>query len=463
MTVTGLPDEVSPDGVAAPGGPAISLTWLGSPWAVAALALLARAVFGVVYWGQDVWLTGPAFAAAQGGDPSKYAGIVANILAGDGFTFEGRPTARVGPMLPYVMAGVFKLVGTSFWSLLVANGVFGAAAAFAVWRIATALYGDVRIAALAGVFVALNPGLLHWSAMLMTQGLCIALLTWGVLQLVEFVRTGRTFRMAAGGILLALAALTRAEVLLTALLIPFAMWLGGRRAEPQGLGRSTLAFVAAAVLTLAPWTVRNYLVFGALLPVTSSSGVVFLHGNGPQYAGVGIWDPQVWRLPPEGALTALGRTDLVTGGSPAPAAEDEVTQRGRAWRIALRYLAEHPGEYLKRCLGRLLTLWLPWTPVMSPLHRVAKGSLWVAVVPTGFWALWRSRHLALAGPVTVPIVGTTLVLTGLLLDPALAYRTPAEAFLAVFAAAGWILVWERIRWRVVARAEDSRSTAVGTR
>jgi hypothetical protein len=45
----------------------------------------------------------------------------------------------------------------------------------------------------------------------------------------------------------------------------------------------------------------------------------------------------------------------------------------------------------------------------------------------------------------VPIFATTLVLTLILLDPALAYRTPAEPFLGVFAAWGWVTLWRR--WR----------------
>lgn len=431
--------------VEAPRGGATTRGWLWCPAGVAALALAARVAFGIAHWGGEVWLSGPAFAGTQGGDPSKYAAIIAGILDGKGFAFEGRPSARAGPMLPYVLAGVFAVLGTNFWSLLLANGIFGAAAAWAVWRIAVGLYGDVRIAALAGLFVALNPGLVFASTMITTQGLCVALLAWGVVHALAFVRSDGAARMAVAGILLGLATLTRAEVLLSSLLIALAVWWHGRRAGSSRVGRGALAFVVALVLTLTPWTVRNYLVFGVLLPLTSSSGVVFLHGNGPQYAGVGIWDPEVWRVPPADALIALGRTDLAPPGSAAPPVEDEVTQRGRAWRIALAHLAEHPIDYPKRCLGRLITVWLPWTPVMSPLHRAAKVALWVALVPAGFWALWRACRTAAAWPLAAPIVGITLALTAFLLDPALAYRAPAEVCLAVFAAAGWASVWRRLR------------------
>lgn len=419
-----------------------------SPWTVAALALFARLAFGAIYWGEQIWLTDQAFADAQGGDPSKYAVIIRNILEGNGFAFYGRPSARAGPLMPYVMAAVFWLFGTNFWSLLGANALFGAATTWATWKMANALYGDRRVAAIAGVFVALNPGLLHWSAMLVTESLCIALLAWGILYAVEFVQTGRSVRMAVAGGLLGLAALTRPEILATALLLPVAVWVWARGDRGRRSGRAALMFVVALLVTLAPWTIRNYVRFGVVLPITVSGGVALFHGNGPQYEGVGIFDPQVWRPPPKERLKALNRYDLVPGFGVSfnqYDGESDIEERGKALRWALAYIRERPAQYLKRCLGRLITLWLPWTPVMSPLHRAAKALLWLALVPLGAWGLWRSRHASAAIPVMVPILGTTLILTAILLDPALAYRTPAEPFLGVFAAWGWVALWSRLR------------------
>jgi hypothetical protein len=150
---------------------------------------------------------------------------------------------------------------------------------------------------------------------------------------------------------------------------------------------------------------------------------------------------------------AIGRDGGATVGS-------EAEQRGQAWGVALNYMSEHPSEYLRRCLGRFITMWLPWTPVMSPMHRFAKVLLWIAIIPPGFWGMWKARRALATLPLMAPVVGTTLVLTGILLDPALAYRTPAEPFLSVFAACVCVTLWDRSQGlrqgKAAVRAEAQR-------
>lgn len=50
-----------------------------------------------------------------------------------------------------------------------------------------------------------------------------------------------------------------------------------------------LVMSAATLLTVLPWTVRNYFVLGAFIPISTNSGNNFYIGNNPQYEGQPIW------------------------------------------------------------------------------------------------------------------------------------------------------------------------------
>jgi hypothetical protein len=79
---------------------------------------------------------------------------------------------------------------------------------------------------------------------------------------------------AAAGLLFGLAVLTRETVLYFAPLA--ALWLAyGRR---SARARAAL-FLAVVVLTVAPWTYRNWVVHGAFVPVSTAGGLNLYQGN----------------------------------------------------------------------------------------------------------------------------------------------------------------------------------------
>ena len=102
------------------------------------------------------------------------------------------------------------------------------------------------------------------------------LLWWAFERLLEADATGRAFSAALAGVLLGLTALTRETVLYFAPLA--ALWLAWRPSRPGARLRAA-AFLAAAVLTVAPWTLRNWIVFRTFIPVSTSAGLNLWQGN----------------------------------------------------------------------------------------------------------------------------------------------------------------------------------------
>mgnify|MGYP001310670494 CR=1 FL=1 len=92
----------------------------------------------------------------------------------------------------------------------------------------------------------------------------------------------RAVALIAAGIVAGLATLVKAQMLLLAPLLIFvlSMQAWSRQATVSALKNTVLA-TAVMVLTIAPWTLRNHLVMGAFIPVSTNGGMSLLAGNNP--------------------------------------------------------------------------------------------------------------------------------------------------------------------------------------
>ena len=100
------------------------------------------------------------------------------------------------------------------------------------------------------------------------------LLWWAMERLVAADDEGSARTALASGLLWGAAVLTRETVLY--FLPVAALWLAWRR---KGGARRAAWLLAAAALVVVPWTVRNWLVFDAFVPVSTSGALNLWQGN----------------------------------------------------------------------------------------------------------------------------------------------------------------------------------------
>jgi hypothetical protein len=123
-------------------------------------------------------------------------------------------------------------------------------------------------------FAALYPELVWFAAHFWAETLFTLLLWWAIERLVASDARGSAPAALAAGALFGLAVLTRETVLY---FVPLAaLWLAWRR--PGGVRRAAL-FVATALLVVLPWTLRNYRVFDAFVPVSTAGALNLWQGN----------------------------------------------------------------------------------------------------------------------------------------------------------------------------------------
>ncbi|MCC7418302.1 MAG: glycosyltransferase family 39 protein [Acidobacteria bacterium] len=371
-----------------------------------------------------------------------YHEVATNVAEGRGFlggfaseTFAGPaerllPEVGMGPIYPLTIAAVYRTAGRSMAIVALVQALMGALAA-----VLAALIGSWfgrRTGTIAGVLAAASPALIAYSGVLLTETTLSLLLAAAVC----LIGSGDAAhaaglpprpRAALAGLVLGVATLLRPECVLLVPLAVAAIWWRG------GPARTSAAAVAAIVacLTIAPWTIRNYRVFGRPILVTA------VGGNALYIATTG-WDEWPADDPELRAIVA---------------GLDYVRQNEALGRAGLANIGRNPGQYLAYSLRRVPVFWISsqTTYVRGLSDRYAayfeRGqharlaaklsllALSLASVALGFAGLvlaWRRgpryRTLVVAGPIAI------VFLVHVFLYASPRYQVPLLPLLLVFAA-----------------------------
>ena len=274
--------------------------------------------------------------------------VARSLVAGHGFGnvfADTGPTAVVSPVYAYLLAGVFRLLGTytpaSIVTALALNSLFSALTCIPVFLLARRCFG-LRAAKWAGWGWAFSPyGIYYgadwaWSTCLVT--LLLAILFLWALRLEE---SGRAWDWLGFGALGGVAALTEPVVLsVVPLLGLWTCWRRFRKRQSWALPMTVAALGALAVM--APWFVRNYQTFHQFIPIRSGFGLEMYIGN---------------------SADSLHWVDRSLHPNHSDAELEEYEQRGELAYMAdkaqqaKQYIRSHPGKYVYRVGRRVVYIW----------------------------------------------------------------------------------------------------------
>jgi hypothetical protein len=185
------------------------------------------------------------------------------------------------PFYPYFIAVFYAAFGT-LAAVKWAQVVVGALLVPAVGRVGERAFGR-EVGVVAAAVTAFYPELVWFSVHFWSETLFMLFLWWAFERLLAAdAAVGAASWRSRGvsvafvaGLVWGLAVLTRETVLYAAPLA--AVWLAGRTG--QGGRRRGAAFLVGAVLVIAPWTYRNWVVFRAFVPVATAGGLNLWQGN----------------------------------------------------------------------------------------------------------------------------------------------------------------------------------------
>jgi 4-amino-4-deoxy-L-arabinose transferase-like glycosyltransferase len=180
------------------------------------------------------------------------------------------------PLYPYFLAVPLSLTGSleaARWLQVFVSVLLVPA----VGRVGAQAFGD-RAGLLAAGVAAFYPELVWFAGHFWVENVFLVLVCWGFERLLASDLRARTGAALAAGVLWGLAILARETLLY---FVPLAaLWLLWRR-RAEGGARRAAALVLGSVLVVAPWTWRNWLSFGAFIPVSTAGGLNLFQGNAP--------------------------------------------------------------------------------------------------------------------------------------------------------------------------------------
>jgi 4-amino-4-deoxy-L-arabinose transferase-like glycosyltransferase len=176
------------------------------------------------------------------------------------------------PLYLYFVGVPFALFGT-LEAVKYAQCLAGVLLVPALGLLGRRAFGE-RTALLAAGIAAFYPELVWFASHFWAETVFTVLLWWALERLVAADGEGGGKAALASGLLWGLAVLTRETVLY---FLPLAaLWLAWRR---KGGARRVAMLLAVAALVVLPWTVRNWLVFEAFVPVSTSGALNLWQGN----------------------------------------------------------------------------------------------------------------------------------------------------------------------------------------
>jgi hypothetical protein len=444
--------------------------WL---WLILTASVLVRV--GVAFYLGDVVDAPPLLT-----DQRSYHALAVRLLEGRGYSFEENwypftpadtPTAHWSFLYPLFVAAVYAVFGVHPLAARVAQAVVGGVLLpWMVYRLArTALGPSPVLSFLSPVKRERTPGgegsllpliaaaiaavygyfILH-AATLMTETFYIAALLWS---LEEGLKLGKRLRRRRDvpivlplrlGLSLGLAALLRQSILpwvpALFLWLLWRAWQGSRTSgtrrqwDVTALERLNVGTLLVAgfvlVACIAPFTIRNYLVYDQFLLLNSNTGYAMYSAQHPMH-GTNFREFDAAPLP-EGSW-----------GRPEPELDRDLMRQG------IQFVLDDPGRYLLLSLSRLRAFFEFWpTPDTTLLHNVGRTGSFGLLLPFILYGLYLSVHRQ-PTPITPPGESSGLdtadfgllylfivfyTLLHILTWAMVRYRLPVDAVLLPFAA-----------------------------
>jgi 4-amino-4-deoxy-L-arabinose transferase-like glycosyltransferase len=376
-------------------------------------------------------------------DQISYNYLANSLLVGKGFSFDqdwypftpaNTPTAHWSFLYSIFLAGVYALTGPHpFAARLVQVLIVGILLPWFLYKLGSRIAGKT-IGLLSAGLGTVYLYFVYYDASLMTEPFFI-LGILAMLNLALKLQPGNwedKFANSIGfpthllqspqkliywialGIVLGITALLRQTILLwVPFLFIWIVWAGRGRIRPWG---PTLTLGMTALLIL-PWTVRNYVVYEAFLPLNSNAGYALYSANHPDHGTQFIQD-----------YAAPLPADLQGAGLNEAQWNTELTKRG------LQFILDDLGRYLLLSLNRVgifFNFWFsPESTLISNWMRVLSFGLYLPFFVYGLiLSLKEWRRFSLLYLFAI-IYSSMHILTW----AGIRYRLPVDAAMMPFAA-----------------------------
>ncbi|MEA1996849.1 MAG: glycosyltransferase family 39 protein, partial [Gemmatimonadota bacterium] len=362
-------------------------------------------------------------------DPLIYNAMAMDVSLGNGLVRDGKITASIPPLYPLFLGGIYWIFGMNGLVILVFQALLGALTAVFIYRLGELLYGRGRSAAwICGLVCVFYWPLIAIGMKILTETLFILFLVSSAYYTLSALKEKRLGLLVPGALLLGLATLTRSITFyLPAIVIAWLAWRWLKGKEKIYLSGIVL-YAVVFIFSQTPWIVRNYMQLSAFIPTTTNTGQVLYMSNLPREGKIFGWNLRPHDLEP-GQRYILALPEV---------------ERDRALKkLAMDWWKDHPESIPRLTAYKFLYFWSPFDwEVMGRSEGVFNPwFVWVFLFAL-YGVFYAERKGELLPPLAV-VLYFMAICTLSYGSPRL--RLPAEPFLAIVAAGGWVAMEGRVK------------------
>jgi len=268
------------------------------------------------------------FQAPLRSDYATYFSLAQSLAERGTYQVSNSAYAFWPPGYPLFLSVFLVIFGSHAWVVSLVNLVLFGASVAVGFHLARVFLDD-SAARLATFLLVFWPSSITSTGLASKEGLVCLLLPLAV---VLFFAAAKRVSMAeryafrfVAGVAFGFGSLAQPSVLFFPSILLIYEWL----AEDSQLLRKFLPIALGMMVTIGPWTLRNYFIFGELVPISTNGGDVLYRANNP----------------------------LATGGYMAAGPQsfehlDELARNKVAFRLGFEWIVSNPAEFLKLALKK---------------------------------------------------------------------------------------------------------------
>lgn len=398
-------------------------------------------------------LIAPAVPSIVDLDEVDYDQIARHVARGDGFGYGPDALSSFRPPIyPLFLAAIYWIFGINHTVVRLVQALIGATLPVIVYLAARRRFSPTE-SAVGAVICALYPAFIGMSGSLMTETIFVPMLALVILGLILVEEDPTWGRIFVTGIFLGLTLLARASAATLMLLIPFWMFWRFPKARVQGFFKGVV-IGAVAVVTVLPWTARNWRVHDALIPVSSNGGHIFWLGfhqldraGNQDFTRAEAYRAKEGRRAKSEVYYQLAAEDNLLGfpilrqiymeiypDQPVP--PDEAQLNRAYFARTVEFMRQHPGTVVVKIIKD--TLRVPY--FFDNFGRYVFS--WGCLLPFLIAGLWitRTRWRELTA---FYLFFVSLVLLEVIFHATPRFRLPYEPFMILFGAASGVALFRR--------------------
>ena len=201
-----------------------------------------------------------------------YFRLASNISTGKGFTDDGTtPQVYLPPLFSTLLGGWFFLTGArTLAAAQIYQSLCLGLTAVVAYLLCRELFPAKRAAVAAGIWLAIHPSLWTYAVLVRQEPTILLVTTLACWATVRWLKAPGRWKATLTGFAWGVATLGKVVTLFVPLLI-FGVWLVYRRKEWRATGTEVALAIAVFLISIAPWTLRNWVTFHRFVPVNDQA------------------------------------------------------------------------------------------------------------------------------------------------------------------------------------------------